>query len=30
VIPPIDPQPYFDIIAQYLYRDIQSGGSQRG
>lgn len=29
-IPTIDPQPFFDIIAQFLFRDIRSGGSQRG
>lgn len=30
VIPPLDPQPYFDIIAQYLFRDLKSGGAGRG
>lgn len=30
VIPTIEPQPYFDIIAAFLFGDVKSGGRQRG
>jgi hypothetical protein len=29
-IPTLDPQPFFNIIAQVIFRDIKSGGKQRG